>query len=66
MRQYFDVNRLYKDSLNSKICGVCAGLARHWNQPRWLIRVAALVCLVCLPVVTAVAYFMAVLLLPSR
>lgn len=66
MRQYIDVNRLHKDKLHSKISGVCAGLAKYWNQPRWLIRVAALIALVCLPMVTAVAYITAVLLLPSR
>ena len=66
MRQYIDVNRLHKDKYHSKISGVCPGLAKHWDQPRWLIRVAALICLVCLPMVTSVAYIMAVLLLPSR
>ena len=66
MRQYFDVNRLHRDTLNSKVSGVCAGLAKHWEQPRWLIRVAALVCLVLFPVATGIAYIMAVLLLPTR
>lgn len=66
MRQYFDVNRVYRDKFNSKISGVCAGLARHWEQPRWLVRVIALLCLLALPMATVVAYFVAVLLLPSR
>jgi len=66
MRQYYDVNKLHRDTLNGKVSGVCAGLAKHWEQPRWVIRVGALACLFCLPMVTAVAYVMAVLLLPTR
>jgi phage shock protein PspC (stress-responsive transcriptional regulator) len=66
MRQYFDLNRLHRDIDNGKVSGVCAGLAAHWDQPRWLIRVAALVCLIALPMPTAVAYIMAVLLIPKR
>ncbi|MDP5030201.1 MAG: PspC domain-containing protein [Paraglaciecola sp.] len=66
MRQYIEVNRLHKDKLHGKISGVCAGLAKYWNQPRWLIRVGAIVALFCLPMVTSVAYVTAVLLLPSR
>ncbi|MGS2722033.1 PspC domain-containing protein [Paraglaciecola aestuariivivens] len=66
MRRYFDVNRLYKDSLNRKISGVCAGLAKHWAVPRWLVRAAAVVCLIMLPMVTAIAYITATLLIPSR
>lgn len=66
MRQYFDVNRVYRDKYHSKISGVCAGLARHWQQPRWLVRVLALLCLFVLPMVSVVAYFVAALLLPAR
>ena len=66
MRQYFDLNRLHRDITNSKISGVCAGLASHWNQPRCLIRIAAVVCLIALPMPTAIAYVMAVLLIPKR
>ena len=66
MKRYIDVNRLYKDSTHSKVTGVCAGLARHFSVPRWLVRVAAVVCLLALPTVTAIAYITATLLLPSR
>ena len=66
MKRYIDVNRLYKDSTHSKVTGVCAGLARHFSVPRWLVRVAAVVCLLVLPTVTAIAYITATLLLPSR
>lgn len=66
MRRYFEVNRLYKDSVNRKVSGVCAGLAKHWSVPRLLVRVAALVCLIALPMVTAIAYITATLLIPTR
>jgi phage shock protein PspC (stress-responsive transcriptional regulator) len=66
MRRYFDINRLYKDSTHRKISGVCAGLARHWSVPRLVIRLAAVVCLIALPMVTAVAYITATILIPNR
>lgn len=66
MRDYFDVNRLYKDSTHRKISGVCAGLAKHWSVPRLLVRVLAIVCLITLPTVTAIAYITATLLIPNK
>jgi phage shock protein PspC (stress-responsive transcriptional regulator) len=66
MRRYFEVNRLYKDSVHRKVSGVCAGLAKHWSVPRLLVRVVAVVCLITLPMVTAIAYITATLLIPTR
>jgi phage shock protein PspC (stress-responsive transcriptional regulator) len=66
MSRYFEVNRLYKDSIHRKVSGVCAGLAKHWSIPRWLVRVAAVVCLILLPTVTAIAYITATILIPNR
>ena len=66
MRRYFEVNRIYKDSTHRKISGVCAGLAKHWSVPILLVRVAAIVCLIALPTVTAIAYVTATLLIPNR
>jgi phage shock protein C len=66
MSKYFDLKRLHRDNLHSKVSGVCAGLAAHWAQPRWAIRLAALALLIALPMPTAVAYIMAVILIPSR
>ncbi|MBB18576.1 MAG: hypothetical protein CMP20_03780 [Rickettsiales bacterium] len=66
MRDYINIDRLHRDALHAKISGVCAGLAKHWDQPRWAIRIAAILSLLLLPVPTAVAYGMAVLLLPTR
>ena len=52
--------------MNGKISGVCAGLARHWDVPRLLVRTVAVVCLIALPMVTAVAYVTATILIPKR
>ena len=66
MKAVFDINRLYRDTTGGKVSGVCSGLAKHWQQPSWLIRVAAVALLITLPVPTAVAYVMAVVLIPTR
>ena len=66
MKRYFEVNRLYKDSIHRKVSGVCAGLAKHWGVPRLLVRVMAIVCLIAMPTITAIAYITATLLIPNR
>jgi phage shock protein C len=66
MRRYFEVNRIYKDSTHRKVSGVCAGLAKHWSVPILSVRVAAIVCLIALPTVTAIAYITATILIPNR
>jgi phage shock protein PspC (stress-responsive transcriptional regulator) len=58
--------KLTRDSVHEKITGVCAGIARHYGLPRVFVRIAAVLCLVSLPVVTCVAYVAATLLLPSK
>ncbi|WP_339720880.1 PspC domain-containing protein [uncultured Paraglaciecola sp.] len=66
MKRYYEVNRLYKDSVHRKVSGVCAGLAKHWSVPRLLVRIVAVVCLITLPMVTAIAYITATVLIPNR
>lgn len=66
MKRYYEVNRLYKDSVHRKVSGVCAGLAKHWGVPRLLVRIVAVVCLITLPMVTAIAYITATVLIPNR
>jgi len=66
MRPYINVNRIYKDSTHAKVSGVCAGLAKHWSVPRVLVRVAAVVCLITLPTITAIVYVTATILIPNR
>jgi phage shock protein PspC (stress-responsive transcriptional regulator) len=66
MKQQLVKPRLAKDSANGKITGVCAGLAKHYQLPRLGVRIGAVFALFMFPVVTAVAYVMASLLLPSK
>jgi len=57
---------LTKDVMHKKLSGVCGGIAKYYNVPRIVVRVAAVLALFTLPVVTGVAYVVAALLMPSR
>lgn len=58
--------RLTKDNLHKKLSGVCAGIAKHYELPRIVVRVAAILALITFPVATGVAYIVASLLMPTR
>lgn len=58
--------RLSKDGLHKKLSGVCAGIAKYYDYPRLVIRVAAIAALIMLPVATGVAYVVASVLLPEN
>lgn len=63
----YSVNKtLTKDIRYKKLSGVCAGIAKHYEWPRLLVRVAAIGALLVFPVAAGVAYLVASLLLPSR
>jgi phage shock protein C len=49
-----------------KISGVCAGLADYYQQPRWLIRLLAILLLITAPLLTIGVYFIAAVLLPQQ
>ncbi len=66
MYRTYDTNSIYKDQVYKKVTGVCAGVARHYNKPRWAVRALAVAALIIFPVATGVAYVVATLLLPSR
>ncbi len=57
--------RLSKDSVHKKLTGVCAGVAKHYDLPRIVVRVAAIGALILFPVATGVAYVVASVLLPE-
>ena len=57
--------RLSKDSLHKKLSGVCAGIAKHYDLPRIVVRIAVIGALIMLPVATGVAYVVASVLLPD-
>lgn len=58
--------RLSKDGMHKKLSGVCAGIAKYYDYPRLVIRVAAIAALIMLPVATGVAYIVASVLLPEN
>jgi phage shock protein C len=62
----YDTDRWYCDRAARKVSGVCAGLARYYQQPRWLIRSLAVVLLLLFPLATIVAYLVAAVILPDR
>lgn len=66
MKPYFETTRFYKSRYDRKVSGVCGGVARFFDVKPLYVRIAAVACLIMLPVATALAYFLAVMLLPSR
>lgn len=57
---------LTKDHLNRKLSGVCAGIAKHYNQPTWLVRAATIGFGLFFPVAAIFGYFLAVVLMPTK
>lgn len=66
MKDYLNTNQLYRDTVRGKVSGVCAGLAKHFNIDAWIVRLAAIAALIYMPVPVAVAYLLAVVLIPTR
>lgn len=66
MKRYYDLNRIYKDSVRRKFTGVCAGTARYFNIEVWIVRLVAILAFITLPMPVAIAYILATVLLPSR
>lgn len=61
-----DTNRWFCCSVHRKVSGVCAGMAAYYQQPRWLMRLLAVMLLLMFPVVTILGYFVAAAVLPER
>ncbi len=66
MKNSYDLNRLYKETLHKKVSGVCAGIARYFNVQLWLVRLLTVIAFFMFPVPVAMGYFLAAVLLPSR
>jgi phage shock protein PspC (stress-responsive transcriptional regulator) len=65
-REYSVNKTLTKDVAHKKLSGVCAGVAKHYNVPRIVVRVGAIVALLVFPVAVGVAYLVATLLMPNK
>lgn len=57
--------RFAKDEDHKKLSGVCAGIAKHYELPRVVVRLAAIGALIIVPVATGVAYIVATMLMPD-
>lgn len=66
MKDFLNTSQLYRDTLNAKVSGVCAGLARHFNVEAWVVRLATILAFVFMPMVVGIAYLLAVVLIPTR
>jgi phage shock protein PspC (stress-responsive transcriptional regulator) len=55
--------QLQLDPRHSKVGGVCAGLARYLGVQRVLVRIAAVIALLCVTTPTLIAYAVTYLLL---
>lgn len=62
----FQGGKLYKDSANGILCGVCAGIADWLGVSRLWVRIAALLSLVFMCGTTIIVYFVAALVLSNR
>ncbi|NQZ89057.1 MAG: PspC domain-containing protein [Colwellia sp.] len=65
-REYSVKKTLKKDVVHKKLSGVCGGIAKHYELPRIVIRIAAIGALIIFPLATGVAYVVAAILLPSK
>ncbi len=53
-------NKRYK-----KLSGVCAGIAKHYCFPRLGVRIAAVSLFLLFPMAVAIAYLLAIIILPN-
>lgn len=65
-RSYLMKKQLTKDVVNKKLSGVCAGIAKYYELPRIVVRIAAILALITFPIAAGVAYIVAAMLLPTR
>ncbi|MBL4680330.1 MAG: PspC domain-containing protein [Pseudomonadales bacterium] len=57
---------LYRDTRNSKICGVCAGSAEYLGLEIWQVRVCAVLGLIFVPSLAVPAYFITWFLMDEK
>lgn len=66
MKPHYKTNRLYKDSINKKISGVCAGLANRFAVDTWIVRLLTILAFFSIPVPVIIGYIAAAVMLPER
>ena len=66
MKTVYDEKRITRDLNRAVISGGCAGVGRYFDVEPMLVRGAAALGLVFMPMITLPAYVAAVILLPRR
>jgi len=64
-RNYSVEKTLMKDKRYKKLSGVCAGIAKYYDLPPLVIRIATILALIIFPVAVGVGYVVATLLMPN-
>lgn len=65
MKTVYDESCVRKDKRKARVAGVCAGLARHFEIPIWLVRLVTVIGFITFPMVVAIAYIAAAFVLPD-
>lgn len=58
-------DRLQRDSVNAKMAGVCAGIARYYGVEAWLVRCLTITLFLFMPTIVFPAYWIAYFVLGS-
>jgi phage shock protein C len=59
-------HRLYRDTENARVAGVCAGIADYFGVRRSMVRLAAIIGLIFFFVPTFITYIALTVILPKR
>ncbi|MFY8273640.1 PspC domain-containing protein [Pseudoalteromonas sp. SSDWG2] len=51
-------SRFYRDSLDKKLSGLCAGFAKRHALPIWLTRLAVIILFINAPILVSAAYLL--------
>ena len=57
---------LAKDKNNTILTGVCAGIAKHYEIRRFVLRIITIMCFLSFPKIIALTYIGAALILPKQ
>lgn len=57
--------RLTRDINHKLLTGVCAGIADYYQAPKLAIRVITVLCFMSLPVLVAISYIVAAMVMPK-
>ena len=62
---YFSKRKLCRNGDKKMVSGVCAGVADYTGVHTDIVRVVSVIALLMMPMVTGIAYLLAVILLPE-